>query len=1733
MLINNILRKAILVATSLALFAALQAISFKAEGYTPPKAKQSQQTKEYRYDNFHLTFKYPASWVVEEWNAAEEIPYPEGIRYQIRLKTTSDEYVATISIFQRVTSLEDWLRESQGRNIIDASMNLDQAKAEVDGKQGYMWSTLDGQGYLGFSLAVQGDLYLYYIDSPASGSVSEEVLTMINSLRITSSQEQTEMAPRIQSPSETLSDNSVPSDHQASNPPLRAALEHPNGWLYPAGSSNYLYLSWLCYNSAFSGYHLAQDMANPQGDPVYAVDSGDVIYSSPCVGGYGGPSGGSCGGALVIRHRAKDGTWFTALYGHLDSPHPIGHVYFGDIIGYSNNWNPPHVHFGVRLGPDVADANPYRGYTPSTSSLFGFTKPVDSSNSCGTGTGFLDTYYACRNGSSVDFRPNNNAPVHPNGTLIKSTTDGTVYLIRNGQKQGIVSVAVLRNLYPNGGFDFKDVITVAQDEWNSYPTGSVITSQLPSNGRTHAEGRLIRRSTGGEISIVSDNGTRRPFVSSSVFLNLGYLFCNVVDATDSNYDSYPVGAPITGTGGGATAGTIQVNATLNGSSWSGAVSYSLSGASSFSGSSVPSTFGNKPTGSYTLSYSSGGPSGATLSNITPSSSQTLGSGSTISFTLNFTSSGGGGVTTLSNNVPVSDAVTQNQQKHYKISVPSGATQLNVQLTGSGDADLYVRYGSQASLTAHDCRPYLTGSNETCTFSTPQAGDWYIMIHGYASGTSSYTLRATYTTGSTTGSIQVNATLNGSSWSGAVSYSLSGASSFSGSSVPSTFSSRPTGSYTLSYSSGGPSGATLSSITPTTTQTLPSGGTISFTLNFTSSGGGGVTTLSNNVPVSDAVTQNQQKHYKISVPSGATQLTVQITGSGDADLYVRYGSQASLSSFDCRPYLNGSNETCTFSTPQSGDWYIMIHGYASGTSSYTLRATYTTGSTTGSIQVNATLNGSSWSGAVSYSLSGASSFSGSSVPSTFSSRPTGSYTLSYSSGGPSGATLSSITPTTTQTLPSGGTISFTLNFTSSGGGGVTTLSNNVPVSDAVTQNQQKHYKISVPSGATQLNVQLTGSGDADLYVRYGSQASLSTFDCRPYLNGSNETCTFSTPQAGDWYIMIHGYASGSSSYTLRATYTTGGGTGTGTIQVNGTLNGGAWSGSVNYSLSGAASLTGTAVPASGQNVPVGSYTLNYNSGGPSGATLSSITPTTTQTLSSGSTITFTLNFTSSGSGGITTISNGQAVSDSVQQGQQKHYRIAVPSGATNLRIEITGTNDADLYVKYGSQASFTNYDCRPYLIGSNEACVAATPAPGDYYIMIDGYGTGSSAYTLIATYTGGSASATISTSVLNPPAIIARIRIGAMPEGLTVSKDGRLIYVVNYRDQSVNIVDAESLTVISTIEIESGGAAIVLSPNETKAYVTNELSDSLSIINLQNRQTITIPTGSKPHGLAISPDGRRLYVCNMGDNSLGVFDTETLRLVREVEVGINPFNVVVSPDGRWVYVANSSEADPGSSTLSLVDTGALMEVARIVVGTRVRGLGLSADGSRLYYSQELNNQISVFDTSSRDVTERFTAEGSPYALGLTLNGSTLWSADVDSHTVTSYDTANGQRLTQIDLGEGATPHAIALAPDGRRIYTTNSSGNELVVLDNETSPTLKITSASMSGKHLIVNGAGFDNGAKVLIDGVQLKTINDETNPTTTLIGKKAKKRIARGQTVVVMVRNPDGSLSNGFNFTRP
>lgn len=103
--------------------------------------------------------------------------------------------------------------------------------------------------------------------------------------------------------------------------------------------------------------------------------------------------------------------------------------------------------------------------------------------------------------------------------------------------------------------------------------------------------------------------------------------------------------------------------------------------------------------------------------------------------------------------------------------------------------------------------------------------------------------------------------------------------------------------------------------------------------------------------------------------------------------------------------------------------------------------------------------------------------------------------------------------------------------------VVPLGNGTPVTGlAGTASGERYFSLDIPTGATNLTIAISGgTGDADLYVRFGSMPTTTTYDCRPYLGGNSETCTFPTPSAGNYFVMIRGYTD-YSGVTLQASYT---------------------------------------------------------------------------------------------------------------------------------------------------------------------------------------------------------------------------------------------------------------------------------------------------------------------------------------------------------------------------------------------------------------------------------------------------------------------------------------------------------------------------------------------------------------------------------------------------------------------
>lgn len=94
--------------------------------------------------------------------------------------------------------------------------------------------------------------------------------------------------------------------------------------------------------------------------------------------------------------------------------------------------------------------------------------------------------------------------------------------------------------------------------------------------------------------------------------------------------------------------------------------------------------------------------------------------------------GGGGGTTPGSGSLKNLAATSGNWARNTITVPAGATQLVVSIAGgTGDADLYVNFGTAPSTTTYKCRPYKTGNTESCTITNPQAGTWHVGLRAYS------------------------------------------------------------------------------------------------------------------------------------------------------------------------------------------------------------------------------------------------------------------------------------------------------------------------------------------------------------------------------------------------------------------------------------------------------------------------------------------------------------------------------------------------------------------------------------------------------------------------------------------------------------------------------------------------------------------------------------------------------------------------------------------------------------------------------------------------------------------------------------------------------------------------------------------------------------------------------------------------------------------------------------------
>jgi len=151
-----------------------------------------------------------------------------------------------------------------------------------------------------------------------------------------------------------------------------------------------------------------------------------------------------------------------------------------------------------------------------------------------------------------------------------------------------------------------------------------------------------------------------------------------------------------------------------------------------------------------------------------------------------------------------------------------------------------------------------------------------------------------------------------------------------------------------------------------------------------------------------------------------------------------------------------------------------------------------------------------------------------------------------------------------------------------------------------------------------------------------------------------------------------------------------------------------------------------------------------------------------------------------------------------------------------------------------------------------------------------------------------------------------------------------------------------------------------------------------------QKTAETPRYKTPLNMALSPDGKEIYVTCEASHTVIVVDVRTRMKVAEIKVGRHPTDVAFHPDGALAYVSNRMD-----DTVSVVDVASRESIATLGVGDEPHGVLTDRSGKRLYVLNTSSDSISVIDTTTLKEIKRLTASRSPWSLSLSPDGSDLY------------------------------------------------------------------------------------------------------------------------------------------------
>lgn len=281
--------------------------------------------------------------------------------------------------------------------------------------------------------------------------------------------------------------------------------------------------------------------------------------------------------------------------------------------------------------------------------------------------------------------------------------------------------------------------------------------------------------------------------------------------------------------------------------------------------------------------------------------------------------------------------------------------------------------------------------------------------------------------------------------------------------------------------------------------------------------------------------------------------------------------------------------------------------------------------------------------------------------------------------------------------------------------------------------------------------------------------------------------------------------------------------------------------------------------------------------------------------------------------------------------------------------------------------------------------------------------------------------------------VTTITVGNNPRGVAYSPDGSRLYATG--DNGLSVIDTGNNTVLTTIPNGTSLGEVALTHDGGRAYVADIGNGQVDVINTATNAVVaSIPVADSPYGVAVTPDDTGVLVTRRAVDKVALIATATNTVTGNLTVGNGPTDVAV--DGSRALVVNGS-----ATTVSVVAMPSFTVTSTIAVGASPYGVTMDPTGTA-YVSTFGTNSVAVIGPGNT-VGATIPVAGGPVATGVSRSGVKLYVAEYSGNKLAAVNLNN---LTiESQTATGAQPISVAVSPDGSRIATADFGAGTVTIL----------------------------------------------------------------------------------------